>query len=921
MVTPILTTKLHIPSLRRNLVPRQRLLGRMDQGLHRRLTLVSAPAGFGKTTLLGEWIRSHGGGNAPPLKVAWLSLDHGDNDPARFFAYLAAALGQGEEDLARARGSGLEFAGSRLQELHLVKLINQVAARPEAFALVLDDYHLITAQAIHDAVAFLIDHLPENLHLILATRADPPLPLPRLRARGHLTELRQSDLRFTTEESTAFLNNVMGLDLSAGDTAALEARTEGWIAGLQMASLAIQARLSQGEGQEPSHSARSEFVRALTGSHRFVLDYLVEEVLEQQPEEVQHFLLCTSILDRLCAPLCDSVIANLESRETGIAPDFPISRFPDSQAVLEHLEATNLFIIPLDPERRWYRYHRLFADLLRRRLGQGFPELVPTLHRRASAWYEQQGLAAEAIDHALAAGDLERAARLIDQAAEATLMRSEVTTLLRWLDALPDQCVQARPSLCIFQAWALLLAGRPVDAVEARLQDAAHSEAAAKTGPILALLALYRGQVSHAGELARQALQQLPEDDLFLHNLSVWIVGLSGLLAGDLATSSQALDQVARRSHRAGNVMIAVMVLCNVAELRMQQGWLHQARDVYQEALAWATDEGGDLLPIAAEALMGLGALFYQWNDLDAAKRHLVEGIELSGGWSNVAALEGYVSLAHVRQAQGDTAGAAEALQEAVQLARQFDATEIDDNLVAAQQAQLWVTHGNLAAAERWVEERALVVDDILAELKERAAGGGSRTRQHRTAEYFTLVRVLIAQERYDQALALLEPLLAIGERWGLKERLIRAQILRALALGARGDTAWAMEALTQALSLAEPAGYVRIFLDEGEPMARLLYQAVDKKILPEYVNRLLAAFPAPQPLARGPQAEMLEPLSERELEVLRLLAAGLSNPEIAEELVIAVSTVRSHCKNIYGKLDVHSRWDAVQRGQELGLI
>ena len=905
MATPLLKTKLYIPSVRPELVSRPRLIERLDEGLclGRRLTLIAAPAGFGKTTLLSEWIHCRGAVTAP-LQVAWFSLDENDNDPARFLAYLVAALQTVEPDVGAGVLTALQSPQPPPVEAVLVAVINDIAAAAQGgdhkgrpYVLVLDDYHLVTARPIHDAVAFLLDHLPSNLHLVIVTRADPPLPLARLRARGQLTELRQTDLRFTSQEAAAFLNQVMGLDLADKDVATLKARTEGWIAGLQMAALSIQ-------GQEDV----AAFIRALTGSDRYILDYLVEEVLKQQPEPVQTFLLQTSILDRLTGTLCDAVWDKLPTCPTA----------GDGQAMLEQLERDNLFIVPLDNERRWYRYHRLFADLLRYHLHQAQPDLAPTLHHRASEWYEQNRLMAEAVDHALAAGDFERAARLIEQVAEAALMRSELTTFLGWVDALPDGLVRDRPSLCLFQAWAFLMSGRPLESIESRLQDAAHSETMDKTASLRALIALYQGQMSRAAELARQALEQLSEQDTFLRGLATWVLGLSRLVDGDLAAGAQALDQVARMSRRAGNVMISVMVLCNVAELRMQQGRLRQAKETYQQALEWATDEQGGRLPIAGEALMGLGRLLYQWNDLEAATRHLAEGIELTQRWGEIGAMDGYLSLAQVRQAQGDADGAQEAIRRARQLALRTDTTELDDILVAAHQAQLWLAQGDLDAALRWLEERGLTLSVALAELEERLGDDFFRSRRRRTIEYVTLVRVLLAQGRPDEALAVLDLLLAIAERWGLNERVIRFQILRALAFRAQGNVAQAMTALQRALTLAEPGGYVRIFLDEGETVARLLYRAVERGIAPEYAGQLLAAFPAPE---AKPHAEMVEPLSERELDVLRLIAEGLSNQEIARRLHLSLSTVKWHTGNIYGKLGVKNRTQAVAKARSLGIL
>jgi len=855
MATPLLKTKLYIPpvrpdpstGLRTRLVPRPRLIERLNEGLlrKRKLTLISVPAGFGKTTLLSEWVhhletgffpKNLVSGLRPP--VAWLSLDEGDNDVARFMAYLVAALQTIEANVGAGVPSAFQSPQPPPIESLFTSLINEITEIANPFILVLDDYHLIAAQPVHDALTFLLDHLPPPMHLVIATRADPPLPIARLRGRGQLTELRLTDLRFTSDEAAAFLNQVMGLGLAADDIATLASRTEGWIAGLQMAAVSMR-------GQEDV----AGFIRAFTGSDRYILDYLVEEVLQRQPESVQTFLLQTSILDHLTGALCDAVTGISESASQRGFADLQICRFADlsSQEILEHLERNNIFVVPLDNERRWYRYHRLFADLLRQRLQQTQPDLVPTLHRRASEWYEQNSLTAEAIDHALAAGDFEQAARLIEQAAEATLMRSEVATLLRWVESLPDELVHDRPSLCVYHAWALLFGGRPLEAVEARLQDVEEDAdlISGRAAPLRALVALYQNQIPRAAELSRRALEQLPQDDVFLRGFATWLLSISHIVDGDIVAARQTLEEIARRSQEAGNVMVAVMVTCNRAELHKRQGQLDKAAALYQQALALAVDGQGQRLPIAGEALMGLGELSREWNDLKAAVRYLTAGIELTRKWAEIGAIDGYISLAHVRQAQGDLEGAQKPLQKAWQLALQFDATEMDDFLVAAHQARLWVVQDNLAAAKRWAEERGLTAEASLAELEERVSDASLRSSRRRTAEYLTLVWVLIAQERCDDALALLEPLLAIAERWGLNERVIKVQILKALACHAQGDIAQALDALERALALAEPEGYVRVFLDEGEPMARLLYRAAARGIAPEYAGRLLAVFEA----------------------------------------------------------------------------
>jgi LuxR family maltose regulon positive regulatory protein len=923
MSSPLLKTKLYIPPVRSELVSRPRLMERLNvalvlgdkyRGLDRKLTLISAPAGFGKTTLLSEWLA----GCSQP--AAWLSLDEDDNDPAHFLAYFIAAIQTIHPDIGESVVADLHASQSLPIQALLATLINEIAAVPERFILVLDDYHLITAQPIHDGLAFLLDHLPPGMHLVIATRGDPPLPLARLRARGQLTELRQSDLRFTTDEAAVFLNQVMGLDLSPEHVAGLEGRTEGWIAGLQMASLAILAHVST-----PGQENVAGFIRAFTGSDRYILDYLVEEVLQRQPESIQTFLLQTSILDHLTGPLCDAVCSvgtgvRFGKAEMHTPPPLAEEEPGQGQATLERLEQANLFIIPLDNERRWYRYHRLFADLLRNRLNRTHPNLAPTLHRRASAWYEQHGLMASAIDHALAAEDLDRAADLIEQNAEETLMRGEVTTFLHWVAALPEDQMRARPSLCILHAWMLLLSGQPLEVIESRLQDAEAGNEPA-TGRITALRALivaFQGQVSRAAEMFRQALGQLDPDDRFVRDIATWSLSISQLSSDDGTADHQALEKVFRTSQRTGNLMTAVMVMCNQAELHMRQGQLHQAAATYRQALKAATGAQGERAPIAGQALVGLGELHREWNDLDAATRYLTEGIELTDRWSEVGSLEAYIALARVRQGRGDLDGAWEAARKAQELAVKFDITEIDDLTVALFQARLSIAGGDLEAARQWAEGRKLYqyIDTPLEEERQ-------STIEHRLRKYELLVlaRLLIAEGRSDETLALLEPVLSIAERRNRSGMMIEVYLLQALALQAEGELDRALASLEHALSLAEPEGYARIFLDEGEPVARLLYRAVERGITPEYGGRLLAAFPALEPAVQEPPPEMLEPLSERELDVLRLIAEGLSNQEIAQSLVVSVRTVKWHASNIYGKLGVKNRTQAVAKARSLGIL
>ena len=929
MAVPLLTTKLNIPPLRSSLVSRSRLIERLDAGLRPdcRLILLSAPAGFGKTTLLSVWAAHCA------CAIGWLTLDAGDNDPARFLAYLVAALQRVEESVGHDVLDALQIPQPPSIASILTDLINEVATFPHPFVLILDDYHEIRERSIHDALAFLLDHLPPQMHLILSTRVDPPLPLARLRARDQLTELRLIDLRLTLDEVAEFLRRVLGLELGVDEVAALASRTEGWAAGLQMAGLSMH-------GQQDIHG----FIRAFGGSDRYILDYLVEEVLQQQPEGIRTFLLQTSILDRLSAPLCDAVIGEWAIGElgSGVRPqvglrssDLPICRFADSQEILEYLDRANLFLVPLDSRREWYRYHRLFAELLRVRLQRMQPGLVSDLHRRASEWHEQSGLVEAAIEHALSTEDSERAADLIERVAEATLMRAEVATFLGWTERLPDEWVRARPSLCIFHAWALLLAGRPLEEIESRLQDADKSseQIPGRMAALHALVAAFRAQIPRAVRLSRQALEQLPEGDLFSRSFAAWILGATELSSGDLEIDVQSLNELISTSQETGNLMVTVAALCQVAEESMRQGQLHKAKEHYQRALAAATyrsdrpDRQGQPMPIAAEAFKGLGELAREWNDLDTATHYLEKGIRLGAQWSVVSPLEGYISLARVQYARGDADGAQEAVRKAQEIAIEFDATELDDIVVAMVQARLWIAQGNLDAARRWAEEQGLLErgeglrpSPELATLEE---GDVTVFRRLLKYECLVLARLLIALDCPQQALSVLEPLLPIADRrkrMGLK---IEIYVLKALALQAQGEVDRAMTALGRALSLAEPESYVRIFVDEGEPMAQLLYEAAARGIKLEYAGGLLAAYPASDtsPASEEPPREVIEPLSERELEVLQLIAEGLSNREIAQRLVLSLNTVKGHTRKIYEKLGIHSRTQATAKARILGIL
>ncbi len=987
MSSALLRTKLYVPPVRPELVSRRRLIERLDEGLHqgRRLTLVSAPAGFGKTTLLSEWINAGVGSREyrvgskehtserPPTPYSllptpffsWLSLDEGDNDPLRFWDYALTALrtipyfcesGVGESAL-----SMLQSPQPPPVETLLVELINDIAeaatadppgARPEQRTiLVLDDLHVITNSQVHEGLAFLLDNLPPSLHLVIATRSDPPLPLSRLRGRGQLTEVNAAELRFTPEEATAFLNQVMSLGLSPEHVAALEERTEGWIVGLQMAAHALSGTLAA-EGKEEAQV--SEFISAFTGSHRYVLDYLADEVLLREPEEVQAFLLQTSILDRLCGPLCDAVTG----RDNG-------------QAMLERLDAANLFVVPLDGDRRWYRYHGLFAELLRKRLGQqkgtrgADAALAPqdarrsiaSLHRRASEWYESAGLIEEAITHALAGQDYARAGELIEQNAIYQMINHrQEAALAEWLRALPDELVRSRPWLCVYLAWTRYWTGQR-DRVEECLQAAEQGLRAAEqglraaeqglrpvassstgnlaeqdsrlvTGYIAAIRAhhaLTNPEISRVIEMAGRAIEYLPEGDYMRCEAAVALGG-AFWSRGDVVASQRAFTQARTTAQKSGHPLMAVPSNCYVGEQQFKRGQLHGAFATYREALEWATGPSGRLMPVASFPLIKLGDLYREWNDLEAANRDVTRGVELCQQLGQADILgEAYVALARLQRAQGDVQGVRDCLRKADQIAQRVKIDPWIGTWIDECRLRLWLSTGNLAAALSWVQERGLSID-------------GALSYQH-DLHHILLARVLIAQGSADSrgrglgdALKLLARLLEAAEKAGWVNEQIQILILRSLALEASGDREGALAALGRALTLAEPAGHVRTFVEEGVPMARLLHQAAARGNRPDYAGRLLAAFEfqvadsdtvraSIKPENLEPEGELIEPLSEREIEVLALIAEGLTNREIGQQLCISLGTVKAHTSNVYGKLSVRSRTEAVARSRALGIL
>jgi LuxR family maltose regulon positive regulatory protein len=907
MVTPLLATKFYVPPLRRDFVPRPRLLQRLDEALHCRLALVSAPAGFGKTSLLSEWLMGRDrwtvAGDGLP-SAAWLSLDAEDNEPARFLRYLIAALATIAPRAGEAAGNLLRLPQLPPSETILTTLINELCSLPTDLILVLEDYHTIEAGAIHTAVTFLLDNLPPQAHLVISTRADPPLPLSRWRSRGMMVEIHADDLRFTRQESAAYLNDVMDLHLVPEDVTALSHRTEGWIVGLQMAALALQSKLSHQGPQDAS-----AFVQAFSGSHHYILDYLVEEVLAHRPNRVQTFLLQTSILSRLTGPLCDAVTGR-----------------DDGQATLEALDTANLFVVPLDDERRWYRYHHLFAEVLRVRLQRaaGKEGLAP-LHTRAGEWYEDQGDVTEAFKHAVAARDFERAARLIEGNWLRMGHAGEMNTVLRWLESMPEEVVRARPMLSGAYAWVLWLTGH-MDAVEPYLDATTEAwerqEAAGVTdpdharwragGPALRTnLARHRGQLQEAIHFAHQTLALAVEGDALLKSYGHLGLAHTYRELGHYDRSLSAYVEGLPLARAAGNIAaasIAAFYLSRVLEL---QGHLHRAADALREALQFTESVGLGESPASAILHIGLANLLCEWNELQPAQDHLLRGLDLARlGGHHELLRNGGIVLARLRLAQGDADGALAAILEAEQATAKAQMPLASAEL-AAHKARVWLALGDLPAAVRWAEDAA-----------QRPGQDRGFTRQ---IEAITLARVLWARGKLEQALSQLAACHQAAEASGGLGWAVEIGILRALVQEARGHRADALADLERALARAEPEGYVQVFVDEGAPMAALLRRAASLGAEPAYVRRLMDALDraaVKQELAAAPRpSPLVEPLTERETEVLRLMAAGLSNREIADELVLAMGTVKAHLHNIYGKLGVRGRVQAAARARELLLL
>ncbi len=909
MAGPLIATKLYIPKPRRGLVARPRLLERLRRGAEARLTLVSAPAGFGKTTLLAGWLEETAGeGRA----VAWLSLDREDGEPALFWTYVVTALRTAVPGVGQ---SALDLlASSPLPTEHLITtLLNELAAAPVEVWLVLDDYHLVDSHDVSGGVAFFLEHLPSHVHVVLSTRADPELPLSRWRARGELVEVRAADLRFTTDEASAYLNEVAGLDLDSGDVVALEERTEGWIAALQLAALSIKGREDV-----------SSFIARFAGDDRYIVDYLVEEVLAHQPDPVRGFLLQSAVLDRLTGPLCDAVTDRA-----------------DGSDILMALERANLFLVPLDDRRQWYRYHHLFADVLRARILAEEPDLVPLLHQRASQWYERHDLLDEAVRHALAARDFDRAAYLMELAVPAIRLNRQEGMLLGWLKALPDDTVRRSPVLSAFYGYMLMVSG-DLDAFEPRLDDAERALAAAPDGSapqwakteelrtLPATIAVYRASLAQArgdlagtAEHARRALDLAGPGDHLSRGGATGFLALVAWAQGDVLTALETFTQAVASLHAAGNLVDELSSTVVLADMWVVAGRPSKARRLYERALRLAEDHGEAVALASADLHAGLSEIDIQCGDLETAKQHL----ETAEGFVERASMtesryRWFVAMGRVADAEGNPQEAIALLDQAEQLYRPGFFPDVRP--MAAMKARVWISAGDLAQAANWAHERGLSpthpastdAPNYLSEF-----------------DHLTFVRLLIAQYRahpdadaIDRVGRLLDRLYEPAESSGRAGSLLEIRLLQALAQDAQGHRAQALECLVAALAQApEPGGYGRLFLGEGAPMMGLLRDATHHGVAGDHARRFLSLGKSPETETPGsgqhPASWPADSLSERELQVLRLLDSELSGPQIARDLFVSHNTVRTHTKHIFTKLDVTNRRAAVLRARERGLI
>ena len=916
----LLQTKLSVPSLPMALVPRPHLLTRLTHGLSGKLTLMCAPAGSGKTTLMRTWIADVQ--QREQRASVWLTLDTQDNDLIRFFTYLIAALQRVAPELGQTALAGLETQQVPNIPLFLTQLIHEITTVNIPFILVLDDFHVITAPVLHEAVTFLVDYLPPQMHLVLSSRTVPPIPLARLRTQGQATQIRATDLRFTLSEVTTFFTLQRGLHMSSADMEMLEQRTEGWVAGLHLTAQALQ-------GLDATHA--SDFLATFAGDSHDIADYLLEEVFHRQPKHIQVFLLQTSILDRFCAPLCDALY-------TGEGEDDPENQtMSSSQAILDFLEQANLFLVALDTKHHWYRYHHLFTDVLRRQRGQDTSEL----HRRAAIWFEQEEMLDEAVKHLLAAHDIESAARLIELHAERLFWeRNDMLLLLHWFEHLPESSICGSPRLCLTHAWvlsemytdrspliasrlqaaALLLKGEDASPLHYKID--AQQRLLAEYDILTARLLSQQGNMSDALLHCHSALERLSETHLLLRGIAM---AMCAFVEHDIVVVSSLLTQSIALCQAVGNKYFSALFTANLIEVLLVQGQLRQAKKAFQRLLHFPDMHDG---PEIGMMCVSIAMVYLERNELQMAETYLQEGIERCrpfDAWAGVV-FTGFLRLAWIRSLQNDTVGASVFLEEAEQFEERGRTSQLPFPVPRREtaQARLWLVQDNVNAARSWVTEWR------------RKLSSQEELRCSDEEELLALIHILLAQTRtqereeaFGEAKQLVSRLLQMVETTGRKRHVLELYLLRALLDQMRGNISHALTSLELALALAEPEGYIRLFVSEGEPMIALLREVPQSSAF-SYCSTLLAAFPLETQHQKSgkdtstfsPLSHLLtDPLTKQELKTLRLLTTTLAIPEIAVELVVEVSTVRTHIKRIYSKLNVHTRLEAVQKAKELGML
>ena len=911
MAVPLLATKWYIPPAGKRLVERPLLLARLNEFLHPgcRLGLVSAPAGFGKTTIVSVWAAAAKAADAD-LKVAWLTVEAEDNDPVAFWSYIISALRTQQEGLGSQVLGLLQAVPVSDLEGSLAALVNELARVASPFVLILDDYHLIRHPAIQRTVAFFVEHLPPQIHLLLISRTDPPLPLALLRGRGQLLEIRLNELRFSAEDALAYLNAGTGLNISAQAVRALHERTEGWIAGLQMAAISLREFAASAD-----HSRLEQFVASFSSSNRYILDYLLEEVLNQQPAEIQDFLLRTSILDHLWGPLCDALLIDLHP-----------GHGPASQAILESLEGANLFIVPLDDERCYYRYHRLFADLLRKRLNQLEPALVPQLHRRAALWYEQNGLIPKAVSHALQAKDFSKAAALVNQIVEELWGRGEHATLLGWIDALPEAEKSRYPQLWVFQGSMLITAGRQREAercvkeIEAYLRSSPEPEARqtfmmGRINSLRAYIASFHGDIPGLLHYATLALDNLTRDEDAGGRCGISLVLSSAYLnRGELEAAARALEDAIEAGKRANRPSMVLTAMANLMIVAYTQGNLRYADQVSREGNVLIQQTGLAESPTAASLFVGDGLILCERHQLSEAEHSIRRGLELARERRYIWGIAwAYRGLLRLRLAQGDLAGAESVIDEAEQFAETHEIPDYHVCGISGLKAWIWIRSGKIDRAERHLLQRGIRDDADL--------------RYPHESEYLALARLHLVKGELGRAGSLLERLFSWAKAANQNLWVIRILALQAVLSQAQGDREKSLQSLGLALDLAQADRCIQTFVDEGQAMRDILSDAARQGLHRDYVLTLLNAFPevshplpAETPVSKTAPA-LREALSQREIEVVALIADGLTNKEIAQKLHISLRTVKYYTTNLYTKLDVSGRAQAAVRAKELGLL